>query len=414
MRNWGCLLVFVCACGQVVTEPDRVTVSISPAAPITTDDLVANVTDGGGRTFTYRWSASGQPDGMGATLPASATTKGDVWMVEVLDANVVVGMSEVTIQNAPVSLMAPRMMGPKWASAPLTCTVPATDPDDNDQLMITITWEKDGAPYTGTTAMTVHANDTIPKDTAVALESYKCLVTVSDGSTMAIGNDSAAIKPRFAYTMSENPTNANLQKIDLDTGVLTDIGPTGVAYNFGDLAWDRVAQKLYMVDGRGAKSLYVLDTTTGAATLVGPHGLNDLFSIGVSSTGLYGVAQTAGNVLFKLDTTTGAATQVAAITPAVNGYMEGLVYDSAHDRMIGENNDGVFFVVDLNTAAVTSLGGATSMNDFGLTYDPYVDRYYTMDYNARLQAFDSTSFVATVVKSSLGSHSSLALPLPTP
>lgn len=415
MGKFACLLLLLCACGQVVdnTGGKPVTVTISPAAPVTTDVLVATVTDGGSRTFTYRWSATGHNDAMGATLPASATTKGDVWTVEVLERNNVVGMAEATIENSPVSLTA-KITGPKWGSAPLTCAVQATDPDETDQVMLTITWEKDGAPFTGTTVMTDHPNDTIPKDTVKAAESYKCFVTASDGTTMAMGDASATITPRIAYTMSENSTASVLQKIDLDTGALTDIGPTGVGYNFGDLAWDRVAQKLYMVDGRGAKSLYVMDTTTGAATLIGPHGLNDLFSIGVAPTGLYGIAQTAGNVLYKLDTTTGAATQVAAIAPTVNGYMEGLVYDSAHDRMMSMNNNGEFHVVDVTTAGVAKLAGNTDMNDFGMTYDPYVDRYYTMDYNARLQAFDSTSFAPTVVKSALGSHSSIALPLPAP
>jgi hypothetical protein len=419
MGKFAYLLVLVCACGQVVADDDDdggggpVTVTISPASPVTTDDLMATVTDGGSRTFTYRWSATGHDDAMGASLPASATTKGDVWTVEVLESGTVVGMAQATIQNSPVSLTAPKITGPKWTTAPLTCAVQATDPDETDQVTLTITWEKDGAAYTGTTAMTVNANDTIPKDTVQATESYKCLVTASDGTTMAMGDATATITPRIAYTVSENLTSAVLQTIDLDTGVLTDIGPTGVGYNFGDLAWDRVAQKLYMVDGRGANSLYIVDTTTGAATLVGVHGLTDLFSIGVAPTGLYGATTSGGNVLYKLDTTTGAATQVGALSgPA--GRVEGLVYDSAHDRMVGETTSGVFWTVDVSNGAVTQLAGNTGMNDFGLTYDPYVDRYYTMDYNARLQVFDPTTFVATIVMSNLGAHTSIALPLPAP
>lgn len=408
MRKLACLLVLVCACGEVITDPDPVTVSISPAAPVTTDDLVATVADGAGRTLAYRWSMNaGAPGAMGATLPASMTTKGDTWKVEVLDSSVVVGSAMVMIGDAPATVT-PSIVAPTFAGAPLKCDPMATDPD-NDPVTAAVAWQKDGAPYTGTTTTTSVTNDTIPKLTTHTGEMYTCIVTAAS----MMGEATVTVAPRLAYTISESNVTPALQTVDLDTGTLTDIGPLGVAYSFGDLAWDRTAQKLYMVDGRGANALYTVDTTTGAATLVGAHGLADLFSIGFAPSGLYGVTTASGNQLYRFNTSTGAPTLVATIT-VTGGRMEGLIFDSAHDRMVGETNSGNFFTVDVSSGAVTALGGATSMNDFGLTYDPIVDRYYTMDYSSRLQWFDPTTFAATLVKPSLNPHSSVAIPLPPP
>lgn len=411
MRKLACLLVLVCACGEVVGDPSPVTVTISPAAPITTDDLLATVTDGGSRTFTYRWSNAGAAGATSATLPASMTTKGDTWKVEVLESSVVVGDAMVTIGDAPATVTT-MIKAPTFAGAPLQCTAEGMDPD-GDPVTLSIAWEKDGAPFTGTTTMTVLANDTIPKLTTHTAEMYKCIASTS---TNVKAEATVTIAPRLAYTISEaGASPQQLQTVDLDTGTVTDIGPINVAYSFGDLAWDRVAQKLYMVDGRGSNSLYSVDTTTGAATLIGSHGLTDLFSIGFDGAGtLYGVATGSGNLLYRFNTSTGAPTLIGTMTVA-GGRMEGLVFDPVHNRVVGETNSGGFFVVNTANATATSLGGpTTSMNDFGLTYDPVVDRYYTMDYSSRLQWFDSTTFVATVVTPAINAHSSIALPLPAP
>ena len=52
------------------------------------------------------------------------------------------------------------------------------------------------------------------------------------------------------YTVSES--GDMLCTIDTSTLTLTTIGPLGVTYNFGDLAYDTSSGTMYMTDGRGA------------------------------------------------------------------------------------------------------------------------------------------------------------------
>lgn len=411
MWKLASLLVLVSACGEVVQQVD---VTISPAAPVTTDDLVATIENGDGRKLAVEWSNNGAAGPTGNTVTADLTTKGDVWKVQVFDQDLLVGSAEVTVANSPTILTSPSIKGPTVAGAAQVCDTAVMDADE-EPLTLTIAWELGGAPYTGTTTMTKNPGDTIPVLATHAGEMYKCSVTAkpNDESTPPqTQSASILITQRLAYTISE-PTAPTLQIIDLDTGVLTTVGPLNVAYNFGDLAWDRANQRLYMVDGRGAKSLYTVNTTTGAATLVGAHNLNDMFSIGFAPTGLYGVAFGSQNQLYKLDPTTGQPTLVGDLA-VTGGRVEGLVFDSKRNLMIGQTNSGGFYTIDVANAAATALGGNTSMNDFGLTYDPYVDRYVTLDYNQNLQSFDPTTYVPTLVKAGLSNRTSIAIPLPPP
>jgi Tol biopolymer transport system component len=111
--------------------------SISPGAPISTDDLVGTASggsdpDGDPVTYTYQWTRSadgGQswtPWGSGPTVPASATTRGELWKVRAraTDGWAESGLTEsaaVTIGDAP-------------PPAPTTVTVAPASPSTLDDL----------------------------------------------------------------------------------------------------------------------------------------------------------------------------------------------------------------------------------------------------------------------------------------
>src|SRR5262245_9651093 len=63
-----------------------------------------------------------------------------------------------------------------------------------------------------------------------------------------------------------NPTADTLLAIDPNTFVVSTIGPLGVDYEFGGLAYDPNLQILYM---RSRGSLYTVDPFTGHATYKG-------------------------------------------------------------------------------------------------------------------------------------------------
>src|SRR6185295_18587278 len=114
---------------------------------------------------------------------------------------------------------------------------------------------------------------------------------------------------RGLYTIDD--ASDRLQLIDPVTFVITDVGALGVPYAFGDCAWNSTSSTMYVTDGRGARSLYTINLATGAATLVGVHGIVDMFALGYypPTDNLYGVAGD-GN-LYSFNLATGAATVVA-------------------------------------------------------------------------------------------------------
>lgn len=199
MRILASALLLVCACGDVIGP---VTVTISPAEPTTTDDLVASVQDGEGRDLSYRWLNGTASGPTGEMVSADMTSKGEVWTVEVIDRGAVVGTASVRIGNAPAVVMAPTFASPNFAAAPLSCVAQATDPD-GDPTTVSVAWEKNGAPYTGTLMKKTVSNDTIPRATTKTGEVYKCTVTANDGTGPKTAEATITVAPRLAYTISE-------------------------------------------------------------------------------------------------------------------------------------------------------------------------------------------------------------------
>lgn len=115
-----------------------------------------------------------------------------------------------------------------------------------------------------------------------------------------------------------------LVRIDSETLAFTDIGPLGVAFRFGGLAYDTFNETLYMISGRGTQSLYTVDVETGAATLIGAHRVTDLFGLAYDSRNrvLYATGESPAG-LYSLDVTTGSASLIG--TPP--GPLDGLAID---------------------------------------------------------------------------------------
>ena len=212
-----------------------------------------------------------------------------------------------------------------------------------------------------------------------------------------------------------------LRRIDTETLRINDVGPLGTNVEFGGLAYDADADTLYLVDGRSEGALYTVDRSTGRATLVGRHGVEDLFGLEVVDGVLYGsVFPVANAALYRLDTDNGRATRVGRLEVGLGG----LAYDVRRDMLVGMNDgDGRLFVVDPDTAELTVLSGAVSTNDSGLAYDSEKDLLWDLDYNGILRTFGAADDyeARTVLQAeTLLSHASLAyvpaaivIPLPT-
>jgi hypothetical protein len=209
------------------------------------------------------------------------------------------------------------------------------------------------------------------------------------------------------FTINEaDQAHPVLQRLDPNTQVVTDVGPLGVSYAFGDCAWSFADSTLYVIDGRAAKALYRVSLATGAATLIGVHGIADLFALGYHppSNQLYGVAL---GVLYTINVANGTAT---AVGPTGTGTtVEGLAWDSKRNRMIALAAGGVvIYTVNLATGAMAQVQTAGAANDLGMAYDPVGDRFLAADFSSKFFQLDPTSFARTDLPNLAGLHTCLA------
>jgi hypothetical protein len=203
----------------------------------------------------------------------------------------------------------------------------------------------------------------------------------------------ALVAPAYAGTMyTVNNSTGALMKIDTGTLALTTVGPLGVAFAYGSLAWDSANSTLYMVDGRGAKSLYTVNTTTGAATLVGAHGLTDMFGIAFDTANgiMYGAQEILSSPLQSINLSTGVATAIG--TGVGNARLGPLAYNNVTNQLIGLQDClscAVLYSINIATGVQTVLRNTgLDTNNSGMTYDPALNRLWDVDVNGRLTYFD--------------------------
>lgn len=111
-----------------------------------------------------------------------------------------------------------------------------------------------------------------------------------------------------------------LVRFDTSTGAATVIGLTGAA-GFASLAWDADNGIMYMGDA-GTDSLYTIDLATGAGTLVGAFGPTTSIGTGMAWSPTYGLMSidNGSDALYSIDPLTGQATMVGGgFTLATNG-----------------------------------------------------------------------------------------------
>ncbi len=181
--------------------PTAPVVSLTPASPATDDDLVVSIDspavdpEGASLTYGYAWSVDGVPStaSVSATLPASATSRGESWTVSVTATDGLTtstaGTASVTISNTdPVTTVSLTPGAPTRADT-LTCSAVATDVD-GDALTYAFTWTVDGVvvPATSTSGPTSTLSASFGVDDVVT-----CDVLVSDGSGSASASTSVTV-----------------------------------------------------------------------------------------------------------------------------------------------------------------------------------------------------------------------------
>ena len=229
------------------------------------------------------------------------------------------------------------------------------------------------------------------------------------GGTGVCSGGTCTVHARTLYAI--NDTTQHLERIDPTTFAVTDIGPLGVPYAFGDCMFNPADQTLYMVDGRGNFGLYRVNLTTGAASLVGLHGVSAMEAIAYHppTNKVYSIAIDAPTNFYALSTTTGAATAIGPVA----GRFQAMAWDSTRNMMVAF--DGVtLFSVDVTTGGMTAIANPTAVVDYGMTYDESIDRYWVVDFNNQILQLDPNAGFATTRSGFLsGPHTCIAsVPVP--
>ncbi len=170
----------------------------------------------------------------------------------------------------------------------------------------------------------------------------------------------------YAVLSATAPAIPELYSINPATGARTLIGTTALPAGFSplDMAWDYTTSTMYMTAGPGgATSLYTLNLTTGAATLVAAV-TGGGFGTGINLlahpfTGVLYAVDLAVDDLFSIDKTTGAATLIGDIGYNLQ-FAQGADFDNATGTayLCAYTGGGVnsLRTVDLATGLSTSVG----------------------------------------------------------
>lgn len=177
----------------------------------------------------------------------------------------------------------------------------------------------------------------------------------------------------------------DLNAVDLSTHQGTLVGPVGVPFEQGSLSWDASTSTLWMLSGHGDQGVYTINILTGAATLVGYHGLVDAFASAAGNGALYALQGDANAGLWSLDAATGTPTFIGTpVLPFHNGYVGvgGADFDGAGNIIANASYSPHLYAIDPTTAVATYLGSAAiGVGENGLAVDIDTGMIYLTDTN---------------------------------
>lgn len=172
----------------------------------------------------------------------------------------------------------------------------------------------------------------------------------------------------YAVNALTAPAIPQFYTIDPATGIKTLVATTTLpaGSNPLDMAWDYTTSTMYLTASGGtpaATSLYTLNLTTGATTLVaqvvGTGFVTGINLLAHPFTGVLYSVDVGNDILYSINKTTGAATQIGPIGVNI-GFAQGADFDNSNGTayLCAYIGGGVnaLRTVDLITGATTSVG----------------------------------------------------------
>ncbi len=229
---------------------------------------------------------------------------------------------------------------------------------------------------TGLFGVTFSAAQLFSFDANTAASTLIGTMTNSPAGGIAIAPDGTA------YVIQHGSTN--LYTVNLTTGVSTLVGPLGVGFAEGDIAYDSVNNVLYATfGGESPANLYQINPTTGVGTNLGTlqrNGANvdgNIDGLSFRNGTLYAVATIGSsggaidNSLLTIDVTTRNTTLVGNLGVTFANALAGLAYDSATDTFVGGGpfaGGDRLFRVNPTTGVATDIGPTGTSELAGLAF----------------------------------------------
>jgi hypothetical protein len=229
--------------------------------------------------------------------------------------------------------------------------------------------------------------------------SSKCSLSISLGLSTFLC--AVAASAQIGYGVDSDSDADNLYLIDLSTGVASVIGPTGRG-DIEGLAFS--GGVLYGVDDAD-NSLVGCNIATGACSFIGGLGVSVTDpGLGAAPNGtLYLVDEGSPGELYTVNPATGLATLVGTLGGDVEGQSIAFGAPTAGCAsgafLIDPNEDPAeIYCVDLGTGAATLVG------DFGAAFTGLGNEFQAMDFDANgvLWALDETNLQIVTVNTTTG------------
>jgi hypothetical protein len=200
----------------------------------------------------------------------------------------------------------------------------------------------------------------------------------------------------FNETGGAGGSPRELYELDAVSGISTFLANLPGSQRFFGLDVQPSTGTVYGIEPT-ASALYVVDVTTGTATLAASTGLNVVTSIAFDPTTgvLYGLGRNVTS-LYTIDPVTGASTVIGNTGGTVR---TGLVC-SAAGTLYGFSLSGALYTVDKTNASVTPIGGGGG--GIGLLEDATftsAGELFITDYDGQVYEIDPLSGASTLVAS---------------
>lgn len=196
---------------------------------------------------------------------------------------------------------------------------------------------------------------------------------ISSISGQPFGGTFDAVNTDFYYIIDYGMNM--LQKVDLATGAITDIGS---CISYGGQSWtgisvDKTTNIMYGISTDISESyIYTIDMVTGTATVIGPTGIPGAIDCAIDGTGQMYAFDLVNDEAYAINKETGASTVLGSIGYDAN-YAQGMGWDPETDiiYLAAYNNDGsggqlrILDRVSGNTALVGGFPGGDEVDALG-------------------------------------------------